>query len=160
MKTNSPLNIGGYLQSHGTFRQMSEKLIQKLADAGRVLQFKQGEQLFRQDQPANHFYIVIDGQISVQIPAIYGPPLVVQTLGEADVLGWSWLIPPYRWAFEANSECETQVIEFDGESIREACDADPELGYQLMKCFAGLMSERLHEARLKMMETWSAPGFA
>ncbi len=154
------LDIGDYLQSHDIFRHMSNRLTQILADAGRLIPYKQGEHLFRQDQPANNFYIVVSGRVSVEIPSIYGPPLIVQTLGEGDVLGWSWLIAPYRWTFEAISETETRVIEFNGETLRKTCDADPELGYQLMKCFAGLMSERLHEARTKMMETWSAPGFA
>ncbi len=160
MNTTVPLDISAYLQSHGTFQSMSGKLIQKLADASRVLSFRQGEHLFRQDQSARHFYIVISGRVSVEVPSIYGPPLVVQTLGEKDVLGWSWLFPPYRWTFEAISNSDTEVIEFDGEGLRKTCDEDPELGYELMKCFATLMSDRLHEARTKMMETWSAPGFA
>lgn len=160
MNATDPLDISAYLQSHGTFKNMSNRLINKLADAGRVLPYKKGEHLFRQDQSAKYFYIVVSGRVSVEIPSIYGPPLVVQTLGEKDVLGWSWLIPPYRWTFEAIAEDETEVIEFDGEGLRKACDADSELGYQLMKCFATLMSERLHEARTKMMDTWSAPGFA
>ncbi len=63
-------------------------------------------------------------------------------------------------AFESIAQNPTEVIEFDGAALRNACESDPALGYQLMKRFAGLMSQRLHEAREKMMENWSAPGFA
>ena len=160
MGTAVPLDISGYLKSHKRFKQLSDPLIQQLTDAGRILSFKQGEHLFAQDQQADHFYIVLNGAVSVEIPAIYGPPLIVQSLKKDDMLGWSWLIPPYLWTFEAIAEEDTEVIEFDGVKLRKACEADHDLGYELMKYFSGLMSERLHEARRKMMETWSAPGFA
>ncbi len=160
MNTTASLDIGEYLKFHETFKHMPERLIQKLSDTGQVLTFQKGSQLFRQEEPADYFYIVISGRISVEIPSIYGPPLTVQTLKDGNVLGWSWLIPPYRWTFEATSETETEVLRFSGAILRKECEADPELGYQLLKCFASLMSERLHEARIKMIETWSAPGFA
>ncbi len=160
MGTAVPLDISEYLKSHKRFKQLSDALIQQLTDAGRVLSYKEGEHLFAQDQQADHFYIVLNGDVSVEIPAIYGPPLVVQSLQDGNILGWSWLIPPYLWTFEAIAEKETEVIEFDGVKLRKACEQNHELGYELMKVFSGLMSERLHEARRKMMETWSAPGFA
>lgn len=155
-----PVDIKKYLKSHKRFKQLSDELIKQLSDAGRALTFKQGEHLFAQDQPADHFYIVVNGTVSVEIPAIYGPPLVVQSLQAGNMLGWSWLIPPYMWTFEAIAEEDTEVIEFDGEKLRQACEQDHDLGYELMKVFSGLMSERLHEARRKMMESFSAPGFA
>lgn len=160
MSTSVSLDISEHLKSHPRFKQLSDTLIKQLTDAGRVLSFKQGEHLFAQDQQADHFYLVLNGDVSVEIPAIYGPPLVVQSLKQGNILGWSWLIPPYLWTFEAIAESDTEVIEFDGEKLRHACEQDHDLGYELMKVFSGLMSERLHEARRKMMESWSAPGFA
>ncbi len=88
----------------------------------------------------------------IQVPSIFGPPLTVQTLGDGELLGWSWLIPPYKWHFEARADSDLQVIEFDGARLRQRCEEDPALGYQLLKRFSALMSDRVQAARMKMME--------
>ncbi len=160
MNIPSAFDLTDYLQNTSIFKDMPASLIQSLVDAGQVKEYKTGKCLFKQGDDAKHFYIVLSGRVAVEIPSIYGPPLVVQKLDENKVLGWSWLISPYKWTFEANAETDLQVIEFNGQQLLAACEADANLGYQLMKHFATLMSERLHEAREKMMDTWSAPGFA
>lgn len=160
MKTTHSFNLADYLKTHSIFKGMSDEQIKTLTSAARVRPYEPGDCLFKQDESADYCYIVVSGRVSVEIPSIYGPPLIVQSISEEGVLGWSWLIPPYKWAFEAIAQVQTEVIEFDGRRLREACESDSELGYQLMKRFAGLMSLRLHEAREKMMENWSAPGFA
>lgn len=120
----------------------------------------QGEAVFRHGESAEHFYILCRGTVAVEVAAIEGPPLELQRLGEGALLGWSWLIPPYRWNFQARADTPVQVIEFDGRAVRERCEQDPRLGYEVLKRFAGLMSERLDEARTRMMEEWSPPGLA
>ena len=149
-----------YLKTHSIFKGVTDEQIKILSSYAHLRHYEPGDCLFKQGESADHFYIVVSGRVSVEVPAIYGPPLIVQTIADEGVLGWSWLIPPYRWAFEAIAQNETDVIELDGAALRNACEVDPALGYQLMKSFAGLMSQRLHEAREKMMENWSAPGFA
>jgi hypothetical protein len=74
--------------------------------------------------------------------------LRVQTLGNGGVLGWSWLIPPYRWLFDARALTASDIIVIDGVKLRAQCDVDPSLGYTLMKRFAVLMAERLNASRL------------
>ena len=160
MKSIHSFDLVDYLKTHSIFKGMSDDQAQTLASAASIRTYEPGDCLFKQDESADFCYIVVSGRVSVQIPAIYGPPLVVQSIPDEGVLGWSWLIPPYRWAFEAITQVQTEVIELDGKALREACETDPVLGYQLMKRFAGLMSQRLYEAREKMMENWSAPGFA
>ena len=77
-----------------------------------------------------------------------------------DLLGWSWLIAPYRWHFQAIAEEDSKLLEFNGEVILAHCEEDPRFGYELLKRFAALMSERLEAARLKMMDQWFSAGFA
>ena len=149
-----------YLQSHTIFSDLQPAHIQVLADYAEEKQFAAGELLFNQEEPAEHFYVLIDGAIEVEVPAIAGPNLVVQSLGADDVLGWSWLIPPYRWTFEAKATSDSKVIVFDGKSLLQYCEKNHHFGYSLMKHFAGLMSERLHAARLKMMDSWAPAGWA
>ncbi|PWG61895.1 Crp/Fnr family transcriptional regulator [Spiribacter halobius] len=116
--------------------------------------------VFEHGDRAGSFFLLCEGAIVIEVPAISGPSLEVQRLGPGDVLGWSWLIPPYRWSFQARAEGETALIEFDGEAVREECERDPVFGYRVLKRFSSLMSERLEAARLKMMEEWNPPGFA
>ncbi len=101
-----------------------------------------------------------EGKVQIQASAINGPGVEGQALGEWDVIGWPWLIPPYRWAFEAKALTPVTLLRFDGKAILQECEHDPALGNALMKIFAGLMSERLRAARLRMMESWAPPGWA
>jgi CRP/FNR family cyclic AMP-dependent transcriptional regulator len=116
--------------------------------------------LFQQGKVADKFYLVLKGQVSVQVPALVGPPLELQVLGDNQILGWSWLIPPYRWNFMARAVEDTELLEFDGHAILARCEKDPKFGYELLKRFTALMSERLNAARQKMMDQWNPPGFA
>lgn len=116
--------------------------------------------LFRHDDPAGSFFLLCEGAVSIEVPAISGPALEVQKLGPGEVLGWSWLIPPYRWSFQARAEGATVLVEIDGQAVRERCEQDAAFGYRLLKRFSALMSERLEAARLKMMAEWNPPGFA
>ena len=149
-----------YLRSHGVFSGLEPAHIELLADHATEKVFGSGELLFRQDDSAENFYILIDGSIEVEVPSIMGPALVVQTLGKDDILGWSWLIPPYKWTFEAKANRESRLLVFDGKSLLRQCEKNTDFGYALMKRFAGLMSQRLHAARLKMMDSWAPAGWA
>jgi CRP-like cAMP-binding protein len=76
------------------------------------------------------------------------------------VLGWSWVIAPHRWAFQARARTAVEAIEFDGEALLAHCEADPKFGYAVLKRFSALMSERLQHARQRMIEEWRPEGFA
>jgi len=149
-----------YLQSHTIFSDLDAKHIKVLAQHVEEKEYAGGELLFKQEETAEHFYIVMEGSIAVEVPSVYGPPLEVQTLGVDDVLGWSWLIPPYKWTFEAKAGRDSKVMVFDGKALLQHCERDTVFGYALMKRFTGLMSERLHAARLRMMESWAPAGWA
>lgn len=142
------------------FSDFDTNVLELLAGHASEISLDQDEVLFGHGDPAGHFYLLRDGNIMIEVPAIEGPALEVQSLTAGQVLGWSWLIPPYRWSFQARAEAPTRLVEFDGESIRKRCEADPAVGYAVLKRFASLMSERLDAARRKMMDEWNPPGFA
>ena len=80
--------------------------------------------------------------------------VVIETLHEGDLLGWSWLFPPYRNAFDARAITTTHTISFDGACLRGKADADPALGYALMKLFSAVMLERLQETRVRLLDLY------
>ena len=149
-----------YLKSHDFFSELNETEMTLLSDSARSIHLTEGDVLFRQGERADKFYVICDGLIKVQVPAIMGPALEIQSVGNDQLLGWSWLIKPYRWNFLAAAEKDSELIEFDGKAILQHCEQDPVFGYKLLKHFTALMSERLDAARHRMMEEWNPPGFA
>lgn len=142
------------------FSGLSDEYAKRLAGHGEEMEIGNGELLFRSGEPAKHFFVLVDGEISIEVPAVTGPTLRVQRLTPVRVLGWSWLLPPFKWSFNAKAERDSKVLRFDGEAVLEACESDPAFGYEVIKRFSALMAERLDAAHKKMMEQWSPAGFA
>ncbi|HZD66607.1 MAG TPA: hypothetical protein VE152_10970, partial [Acidimicrobiales bacterium] len=84
-----------------------------------------------------------------------GGPLAVETLGPGEVVGLSWLLPPYRWQWDARAIEPVGAVAVDAACLRATCDRDPRLGYELMKRFALVMEARLHRARLKGLDLYA-----
>ena len=152
--------IKSTIRNTNFFAELPDDDVELIASYGQETQLKRGDMLFKQDDAAKSFYIVCSGKVSVEVPALYGPPLIVQELSDGQILGWSWLIKPYKWSFSARAESDTQLIAFDGPKVLQHCEEDPAFGYRILKMFTQLMSERLAAARLQMMESWAAPGAA
>lgn len=144
--TDGSLKI--YLAQHPMFKELAPEHIEKIAGYASVQRYERQQIVFEQDKVADRFYIVREGRVTVEIPSIDGEPFAIQALGDGSMLGWSWLLPPYRWNFDARATAPSTIIEVDGVKLREACEADPALGYQLMKRVAALMAERLNAARM------------
>jgi CRP-like cAMP-binding protein len=149
-----------YLSGHEFFSGFSDDILKFLCECSSTHTIKKGQILFRQGENADKFYVVRNGRISIQMPAIMGPTLEIQALGKSQVLGWSWLISPYKWSFQAKAEEDSELLMFDGAAILARCEQEPKFGYELLKKFATLMSMRLDAARQKMMDEWSPAGFA
>ncbi|MFT5657516.1 MAG: CRP/FNR family cyclic AMP-dependent transcriptional regulator [Gammaproteobacteria bacterium] len=159
-KSMSKQSVEGYLSTQLFFTGIDAGFLKFLVNSSSELKIQKGDVLFRQGELADKFYFLRNGRMSIQIPAIMGPSLEIQELGGNQVLGWSWLIPPYSWNFQARAMEDTNLIEFDGSKILAHCEQDPKFGYELFKIFAALMSERLDAARQKMMDQWNPAGFA
>jgi CRP-like cAMP-binding protein len=153
-------SIAEYLSAHDFFSEFSADLLEFLCECSSSHEIKKGQLLFRQGEDADKFYVVRTGLISLQMPAIMGPTLEIQTLDADQVLGWSWLISPYKWNFQSKAEEDSKLLQFDGAIILARCEQDPKFGFELIKKFAALMSVGLNAARQKMMEEWNPAGFA
>jgi len=125
-----------------------------------MCEIKKGQILFLQGEHADRFYVVRKGRISLQMPAIMGPTMEIQSVDEGQILGWSWPISPYQWNFQTKAEEDSELLQFDGTAILARCEQEPKFGYELLKKFAALMSVGLNAARQKMMNEWNPIGFA
>jgi CRP/FNR family transcriptional regulator, cyclic AMP receptor protein len=152
--------IQEFLASHRLFAGLSDSHLAFLAANATERSHDEDEVVARQGERADRFLLLLEGELVVEIPAITGPKLEVTRLGKGQVFGWSWLIEPYKWHFNARTTRPVTVLDFDGNAILAHCEEDPAFGYALFKRFSALMGQRLEAAQRKMMDQWSPPGFA
>lgn len=115
-------------------------------------EFTTDEVIFREGDPANRFYLILDGEVTLESPLPEGGAVPLQTIGADDVLGWSWLFPPYYWRFAARTIKPTKAIFFYGTWLRDSCERDHDFGYEMMKRMAAIMIQRLQAARQRLAE--------
>jgi CRP-like cAMP-binding protein len=149
-----------YLSAHEFFSEFSDDVLKFLCECSSMREIKKGQILFLQGEHADRFYVIRKGRISLQMPAIMGPTMEIQSVDEGQILGWSWLISPYQWNFQTKAEEDSELLQFDGTAILARCEQEPKFGYELLKKFAVLMSVGLNAARQKMMNEWNPIGFA
>jgi len=124
--------------------------------AGRSM-FHAGNRVFHQGAPADQFWLITDGRVDLDCQTPGQAPVVLDTLRPGSVLGWSWLYPPYRWQFGAVTRDPVTAVAFDAVAVRHRCDADPQLGYALLRLFTPVIVDRLQNARLRLLDLWGAP---
>jgi CRP/FNR family cyclic AMP-dependent transcriptional regulator len=137
------------LANHPFLTGLSEHHLGTLAGCAMASHFKAGEQIFREGDPANRFYLIKSGQVALETRSERGIA-PVQTIGAGDVLGWSWLFPPYYWHFDARAIEPTEAVFLYGTRLREFCEEDHDLGYELMKRTANVVITRLMAARREL----------
>jgi CRP/FNR family transcriptional regulator, cyclic AMP receptor protein len=148
--------IEQYLPDHPFFTGLDESAIALLAGCAVNVHVDAGRMLFREGEPADRFYVVRRGRVAIEVRSPTGP-IVIDTADEGDVVGWSWLVPPYRWVFDARAVLPTGAVAFDAVCLRGKCDADPALGFALMQRVARVMYERLQAARVRLLDLYGAP---
>lgn len=151
MKTST---IRDLLTEHPFFADMDPAHMDLLAGCGSNIHFDAGTYIARQGDEANHFYAVRQGRAAIEVFAPGRGAVVVETLTEGGILGWSWLFPPYRWQFDARAVELTRAIAFDATCLRGKCERDAQLGYDFMRRFAQMMLRRLQSTRLQLLDVY------
>ena len=129
-----------------------------IAGCAQNVGFDDGELLFREGEPADSFYVVRRGRVSLELHTPERGGLVIDTIEPGEVVGWSWLFEPYVWHFDARAAGPLRAIAFDGACLRGQCDDAKELGYELMKRFAQVMIDRLQHARVRLLDVYGGVG--
>ena len=136
------------------FKGLNPQQLQLLAESALEMQFEAGQKIFETGSPANRFYLILEGQVVLESElAEHGVMLPIQTLGPGDNLGWSWLFPPYLVHLGARALTPTRTIFFYGTRLREQCEFDHELGYELMKRVAEVATECLRATQQRLLES-------
>ncbi len=147
--------LEGVLAKHSFFGGMDPRYLQLAVGCAANVRFNAGELIFREGYEAEHFYLIRAGKIALEIPVLGRGRLTVQTLGAGEILGWSWLVPPYNWRFDGRAAEMTRAIVFDGKCLREKCEEDHELGYELQKRVIAVLGEYLDATRFRLLDIYA-----
>ncbi len=142
------------LAEHPFFRGMKEEHIRLFAGCAAHVRFEAGAFLFREGDPADRFFLLRHGRVALEVQVPGRGPTVIQTLGEGDVVGWSWMVPPYRWTFDGRAVELVRAWSFDAVCIRGKAEQDPSLGYELLKRLLPVVVERLQATRLQLLDVY------
>lgn len=149
IKTLEPI-----LKELGFFKGLEQKYLELLVGCASNVRFEANSYIAHEGEAANHFYIVRHGSVAVEIHDSSKGVRRLQTLGDNELLGWSWLFEPYKWHFDVRALTLTRAIALDGACLRNKCENDPALGYEFMKRFAGVIVERLEAMRLQVLDIY------
>jgi len=142
---------------HEFFRGLPGRYVELVASCASNVRFNVGDFLFREGEEADRFYLIRQGSVSLEIFHPSRGSITMQTLKEGDVLGWSWLIPPYKWFYDARAMELTRAIALNGTCLRAKCEEDHDLGYEFMKRFSDIIVQRLQATRLQLLDMYGIP---
>lgn len=146
--------LDAILAEHPIFAGFSEEYRRIISGCARNHRFDAGQYLFHEGQPADEFFLIRHGKVALEIVAPGQAPIVFSTLVPGEVVGASWLAPPYRWMYDARSVELTRAIGIDAACLRGKCEADPAMGYEMMKRFVPVLVNRLHATRLQLLDVY------
>jgi CRP/FNR family transcriptional regulator, cyclic AMP receptor protein len=138
------------------FRGLEARLGAVVGDCARTAYFPRGLEILREGDPADEFYLLEQGRVSLEVHEPGRQAVVFSTLGCGALLGASWLVPPYRWTFDARAIDTVRAIGIDARRLRAECEADHALGYELIKRVAAALIQRLHATRLQMLDLYGS----
>ena len=146
------------LQDVPLFQGLTPAQLELIAGCGSNVRFNEGELLFSAGGEADTFYVVRHGSIALETFVPARGAVTIETLEAGEVVGWSWLFPPYRWHFDARALSLVRATSFDGACLRGKCEQDPQLGYDLMSRFAQVMIQRLQWTRMRLLDVYGYAG--
>ena len=142
------------VREHPFFDGLSEPMRALVAGCAGNIQFDTGDWLFREGAPADHVYLLRQGRVALEMAAPGRGAVTFQTLSAGEVVGVSWLIPPYSWSYDARAVEPVRAIALDAACLRRKCDEDHDFGYAMMLRFVPLLVERLQTTRLQILDVY------
>jgi len=146
--------LEGILAEHPFFNGWEPRYLQLAVGCASNVRFDAGEFVFQEGEEANTFYLIREGRVALEVVFPGRGAVTIETLEGGELLGWSWLIPPYRWRFDARAVKMTRAIALDGKCLRGKCEEDHELGYKLVKEVASSLGQRLDATRMRLLDMY------
>jgi CRP/FNR family transcriptional regulator, cyclic AMP receptor protein len=142
------------IKAHPFFAGMPEAFCDIVCGCVKNTRFGAEQYLFHEGEPADWFYLIRHGRVAFGLAAPGRGEVTFQTVGEGELAGVSWLIPPYRWTYDARAVEDTRAIAVNARCLRERCEDDHDLGYEMMKRFMPVLIKRLQATRLQILDVY------
>lgn len=146
------MGIKTVLDTHAFFQGFTPAQIILLTECASSQTYAQGHYIFKRNEAANHFHIILKGMVSLELHDNIKGQMQLMTLKPGELLGWSWLDPPYVWEFDARTVKSTETLMFNAACLRAKMDESPALGYELLKRFTAILAKRLQATRMQLMD--------
>ncbi len=150
-------SVAQFVREHSLFEGMDAGQVDFIAGCGQLQRSAVGNYLTRENDPADCFYLLLEGRVAIETHRPNQPAVPLLTLNANDVVGWAWLIPPYRYQFDARAVTPLRTVRLDARCIRDKCETDPTLGYELLKRLSAVMLSRLQCARIQLLDLYANP---
>jgi CRP/FNR family transcriptional regulator, cyclic AMP receptor protein len=144
------------IAEHRFFAGLASRDCELIGGCARNVRFDRGAYLFREGEPANQFFLIRHGRVALEIAAPGREPLRFLTIDAGEIAGEAWLLPPYRWVFDAQALELTRALTIDAICLRAKCEEDHDFGYEMMKRFMAMLVQRLHAAQLQLLDVYGA----
>lgn len=146
------------IKAHPFFADLDETHCNLAGGCARNVRYKAGDYILKEGEPANEFFLIREGRVALDINAPGGKDITFQTVGPGEIVGVSWLVPPYRWSYDARALEPVRAVGVDAECLRGKCDADHDFGYEMMNRFVPVLVQRLQATRLQLLDLYGHDG--
>ncbi len=152
-------NLTEILRRHPFLAQLSDAHMEILVGCASNVQFSEGAYVIQEGQAANKFYLIRSGRVALTVQDNPRGPIRIQTVGPGEVLGWSWLVAPFRWHFSGVAVADVHAFALDGECLRTKCSNDHDFGFEMMSRLVRVIERRLEATRLQLLDMYGTiPG--
>ncbi len=148
--------LEGIVGEHRFFAGLDKAFVNLVTGCAKNVRFEAGQYIIHEGDPADELYLIRHGRVALQITSPGRGAMTFQTLGEGEIVGVSWLIPPYRWSHDAKALEQVRAISIDAKCLRDKCEADHDLGYEMMMRFVPVLVGRLHATRMQILDVYGA----
>jgi len=142
------------VREHPFLADLDEGFCQLVSGCARNVRFEAGQYLFHEGEDADQLYLLRHGRVALESAIPGRGAITIQTLRPGEIVGVSWLFPPYRWSYDAKALELTRAIAMDAKCLRGKCEEDHNLGYEMMKRFVPILVQRLHATRMQILDVY------
>ncbi len=147
-------DLSGILRNHPFIQDLDEIYLKQITGCASNVVFKEGSQIFKEGDEAEKFYLVRTGRVALEINGRDKGRVRILTVGPGQILGWSWIVKPYKWHFDSFAIDDVRAIALDGECLRRKCEEDPKLGFEMLKRFSQILEQRLQSTRMQLLDVF------
>jgi CRP/FNR family cyclic AMP-dependent transcriptional regulator len=147
-------DLSRILHSHPFLQNLDEDYLKQIVGCASNVVFHDDQLIFKEGDEAEKFYLIRSGKVALELNGRDKGTIRILTIGPGQILGWSWIVSPYRWHFDAHATEEVRAIALDGECLRNKCEQDPTLGYEMLKRFSHILELRLNATRMQLLDVY------